>query len=285
MFCSVVIPVYNKEKYISNSIESILQQSFDDYEIIAVDDGSTDESIKVLSSYEDERIKIVRQKNAGPSVARNHGVREADGEWILFLDADDEFLPGAFEHFYNLATTQKGINCFVCNRYIEIGGEKKLIRFYPDGRIENPYRSWVFDRLHPCQGAIMLRKDVAEKYPYPENLRRWEDAAMFFEIMRNEHIYRSHKPVLIYHLGAATQSKKAKNIEEDFLGHLDVKGKSFWERMCLYRMYKEAVRLYPVEAYKLYGEKFADVWVRTIYECYTIAISTALKIKNLINRR
>lgn len=285
MFFSVVIPVYNKEKYISNSINSILQQSFGDYEVIAVDDGSTDDSIKVLSSYGDERIRIVSQKNAGPSAARNHGVRAAKGEWILFLDADDEFLPGAFEHFHNLSMTQKGINCFVCNRYTEMGGKKKLIKFYSDGEIANPYRLWVFDRLHPCQGAIMLRKDVARKYPYPENLRRWEDAAMIFEIMRNERFYRSHIPVAMYHLGSAELSKRAKCIDEDFLGHLDVNGKSFWERMCLYRMYKEAVRLYPVEAHQLYGDNFADVWVRAMYNSYTMAMSLAVKVRNLIKRR
>ena len=108
---------------------------------------------------------------------------------------------------------------------------------------------------------------------------------MIFEIMRNERFYRSHIPVAMYHLGSAELSKRAKCIDEDFLGHLDVNGKSFWERMCLYRMYNEAVKLYPDEAYRLYGDNFADVWVRAIYNCYITAITLAVKVKNLIKRR
>ncbi len=86
---SVVIPLYNKEKSVKNTIESVLNQTFQDFEVIVVNDGSTDNSLEVVKSFNDERIRIINQKNSGVSSARNRGIKEAKYEWIAFLDADD----------------------------------------------------------------------------------------------------------------------------------------------------------------------------------------------------
>ena len=88
-FFSVIIPLYNKEKYIENTIKSVLNQSFDDFEIIIVDDGSTDKSYQIASSFKNEKIKLLKQKNQGVSVARNFGVAHAASKYIALLDADD----------------------------------------------------------------------------------------------------------------------------------------------------------------------------------------------------
>jgi glycosyltransferase involved in cell wall biosynthesis len=90
---SVVIPLYNKEATIGRSIKSILQQSFQDCEIVLVDDGSTDNSKSVSTGFNDPRIALYSQANAGPGAARNAGVAHARGDFIAFLDADDEWLP------------------------------------------------------------------------------------------------------------------------------------------------------------------------------------------------
>jgi len=86
---SVVIPLYNKERSVKNTIESVLNQTFQDFEVIVVNDGSTDNSLEVVKSFNDERIRIINQKNSGVSSARNRGIKEAKYEWIAFLDADD----------------------------------------------------------------------------------------------------------------------------------------------------------------------------------------------------
>lgn len=91
-YFSVVIPLYNKEKYIEKTLESVLNQTFENFEIIVVDDGSTDASYEIVRSIKDARIRLIRQENGGPSKARNCGIREAKGEFIAFLDADDEWL-------------------------------------------------------------------------------------------------------------------------------------------------------------------------------------------------
>ncbi|MDO6811819.1 glycosyltransferase family 2 protein [Tenacibaculum soleae] len=95
---TIVIPAYNVEDYINNTIDSVLSQTYKDIEIIIINDGSTDNTISVISNYENHnQIKIINQKNKGVSAARNVGIKEATGDYIFFLDADDTIEPNLFE--------------------------------------------------------------------------------------------------------------------------------------------------------------------------------------------
>lgn len=90
---SVVIPLYNKEPYIAGALNSILNQTYQDFEVIVVDDGSTDGGMEIVKECQDPRIRLIQQENSGVSVARNQGIKAARSELIAFLDADDEWLP------------------------------------------------------------------------------------------------------------------------------------------------------------------------------------------------
>ena len=102
---SVIVPVYNAEKYLPQCVESLLRQTKKEFELIFVDDGSTDRSVEILEQYreKDDRIKILRQKNQYAGVARNNGMSVAKGEYLCFLDSDDHFKPEMLKTAYDNA--------------------------------------------------------------------------------------------------------------------------------------------------------------------------------------
>ena len=101
---SVILPVFNGEKYIAKAIESVLNQSFDDFELIIVNDGSTDNTSNIISQFTDSRIKIINQINQGPGAARNNAFKIIKGDYVMYLDADDWYHENALEIAYSEAT-------------------------------------------------------------------------------------------------------------------------------------------------------------------------------------
>lgn len=124
---SIIVPLYNKERYIAQTLESVLQQSDTDWECIVVDDGSTDRGPERVAAYEDERIRLIRQANAGPAAARNHGAREARGEWLLFLDADDELMSDNIEVGRNLLSRFPATNVYLYRHHCQYKSEPEPI--------------------------------------------------------------------------------------------------------------------------------------------------------------
>jgi glycosyltransferase involved in cell wall biosynthesis len=114
-FFSVIIPLYNKAPYTRRSLESVLAQSFGDFELIVIDDGSTDEGPLIVASYSDVRINLIRQENAGVSRARNRGIVEAKAEWLALLDADDEYYPNFLEKMHDAIVNHPEIGFVFCN--------------------------------------------------------------------------------------------------------------------------------------------------------------------------
>ncbi|MFI3241966.1 MAG: glycosyltransferase [Alphaproteobacteria bacterium] len=106
---SIIIPIYNVEKYLSRCLKSVIAQSFIDFEAICVNDGSQDNSEEIVKNYakKDKRIKIITQENLGLSMARNNGIKKAKGEYIYFLDSDDFIHPQLLEICYNYALKHK----------------------------------------------------------------------------------------------------------------------------------------------------------------------------------
>lgn len=124
-FFSIIIPLYNKEKFIENTIQSILDQTFQDFEIIVINDGSTDKSEEKLKQFDDPRIIYFSKKNEGASTARNYGIEKANSDFITFLDADDYWYPTFLETMF--AIISKVPNQKVFSAAIEFDTSKKII--------------------------------------------------------------------------------------------------------------------------------------------------------------
>lgn len=134
MKISVIIPVFNKEKYLDECLTSAINQTLNDIEIICVNDGSTDASQKILEQYsrKDSRIKILEQNNRGPGSARNEGLKIAEGEYIFFLDADDWIELDALEKLYdNAKENESELVLFNAIEHLPEGNFRKRI-YYPE---------------------------------------------------------------------------------------------------------------------------------------------------------
>ena len=112
MKISVVIPLYNKARYVVRAVNSVLSQSYNDFELIIVNDGSTDGGERLISDIKDPRLHLVNQSNAGVSAARNRGINEAAADHIAFLDADDEWKKGFLESMLNLHSKHPNAGLF-----------------------------------------------------------------------------------------------------------------------------------------------------------------------------
>lgn len=123
-FFSVIIPVHNKEKWVLRTIKSVLNQEFQDFELIIVDDASSDASLNVINSIDDVRIKIFKRKSSGPGgyAARNYGVSKSKANWLVFLDADDVMHSNHLNTFYKNINNNKYILVFINNYSKNING-------------------------------------------------------------------------------------------------------------------------------------------------------------------
>ena len=282
---SVIIPLYNKAKYICKSIDSVLKQSFDDFEIIVVDDGSTDESKSIVQNNygQLDTISIVSQANAGPAAARNTGVKCATGNWILFLDADDLLLPDALSIFNSLIKKNEGIDYIICNYYIQCNGKKSLFQILPiEGILKHPFfyefAGWMSDR----PGSAIYKRELVLRFPFNPKLRRYEDAECQYEMLNEVKVYQSKMPVMISNRDASEAASYRQDINEDFLGHLDFKGKTFWERMMLYKLALQAVDGYGVVAKNMYEQVLNKASYKIVLNIFSIIWIFERMVKNLM---
>ena len=163
---SVIVPVYNTEKYLHRCVDSLLQQDLKDIEIILVNDGSTDGSGAICDDYAriDGRVKVIKQDNGGLSAARNTGIAVANGKYIVFVDSDDWVDHDIFASDAALMETEQDIDICVSS----------VMRDYPDGYVEN-----FFEPMKEC---YMARDEAIEEMMYGKHFR-WE---MVGKIYRHE---------------------------------------------------------------------------------------------------
>lgn len=253
MLISVVIPLYNKEPIIEKSLRSVLSQDCDDFEVVVVNDGSTDKSVEIVKSINDSRVTLIEQENGGPSKARNTGVRHAKGDWILLLDADDVLLDGALKKYVGLINEVARKALIVSPYYKDNGVERVLYCKYKRRRVRNPYKEVFMGTLFVRTGAFVCPKSVLEEYMFNESLWRYEDFEVWFRLFRNVEIITDSSPVLVENSQFVLSSSPRRRIEEDFIGHLNFNKKPFWERMCLYKLFLYERLNYSRQTKKLYS--------------------------------
>lgn len=204
---SVVIPLYNKGRYIERALSSVLAQTHQPLEIIVVDDGSTDNGHEKVLNFNNPKIILIRQENKGPGAARNAGLAVATGKYVSFLDADDEWLPFFLNTGLNLIKDKGADISAVWTGYIRRPDNVRLGSFMdipqtfeirPDTDVRNVLK--VIDFICTCT-AIMQTEKVKQYGGFFDRYRclRGEDRYLFLKLLFNERIGIITEPCAIYH--------------------------------------------------------------------------------------
>lgn len=242
---SIIVPVYNEEKHINRCIDSVLNQTYSDFELLLINDGSTDKSGVICDQYvlKDSRINVFHLENGGVSKARNFGISKSIGEWVMFLDSDDYLINDALEVLINQSyKTKTLITCG--NLYLENIERKVFCTGVRSGIVSNNFRAWYFQSICLCAGATLYHRSIINENMYDESLSRYEDASCIFDILRKYKLSYTNKCVMVYSIDDRGLSGKCKDRNKDYIFHLNFNNKSFWEKMVLGTMLNEGLSLY-----------------------------------------
>ena len=179
---SVIIPAYNQARYVSQSIESVLKQTFPEFELIVVDDGSTDETPQIIASIQDPRMRVIRQPNAGLSAARNTGLRASSSPLVTFLDADDYFLPDKLKVLNEFLEDHPEIG-LVAGHPIYINDAGDIVSRPPMSQTRLGLPELLFENPI-CVSGILLRRVWLERVGvFDETLRACEDWDLWLRLL------------------------------------------------------------------------------------------------------
>ena len=180
-YFSVVIPVYNTEAWIEKTLKAVLGQTFSDFEIILVDDGSTDNSVSIADSFHTQKLKIIKQCNSGVSVARNAGIAEAKGKYIAFLDADDYWFDDHLAEAKNFFDTFDNYPWYSSTPIIREEKDqlnninRKATKYYFINFVSSGAK-------YTHSSSVIIRNDIAKQHPFPVGITNFEDVITFMQI-------------------------------------------------------------------------------------------------------
>lgn len=221
---SVIMPCFNAEKYLAEAIESVLEQTFKDIELIIVDDGSTDGSAAVLGRYS-SRIKLLRQENRGPMYARNRGIAEASGEFVAFLDADDFWRKDCLELLYKSLTNCDAAIAYCGWQNLGPGDYVGPLYLPPDYESDDKIKSFLSTCPWPIHAALSRRSAIIDAGGFSTHHAACEDYDLWLRIGAVNRIVLVPEVLAFYrHHSAAQVSRKRwlaahsiLNIKKDFL--------------------------------------------------------------------
>lgn len=204
---SVIVPTYNRAGTLARAIRSVLQQTHADFEVIVVDDGSTDETAEVVAGFSDARVRYLYQDNRGAAAARNAGIRAARAALIAFQDSDDEWLAdkldAQLEAFHQHATSP----ALICGGYLALSERRQDAQYWgPDARMQRG--DWQADNLYDfcfiTPTWLAPRQILIDAGLFDEQMPNLEDWEMAFRLYRHGPMIALDRPLLVKHGGSAS---------------------------------------------------------------------------------
>lgn len=205
---SVIIPTYNRSHCLSKSVISVIKQNFTNWELIIVDDGSSDNTKDVIGGFDDLRIRYFWQNNRGRSAARNVGYSLAKGEWVCYLDSDDELLENHLEAFYEEIGNNSKFKAFrtglIC---INPNGKKIRTKFAKD---KSMFNSYPFDHIV----VFAFHRSIMDKYKFDERFSFMEDMHFLLRCNCDFPFYQIEKWTYLYHIDPYKTSRLSHDFDQ-----------------------------------------------------------------------
>lgn len=274
---SVIIPLYNKELSITNTVQSVLDQTYQNFEIVIINDGSTDSSIKAVEAINDNRIRLIHQENQGVSAARNRGIKEAKYEWIAFLDGDDLWEPNHLEEVTKMMEIYPDEKVFVTSFvYSDNRPMFKHPRQTPIFKIENYFKEAIKESLM-WTSIVVVNKECFDKVGvFNETLNRGEDLDLWARLAREYAIIKSSIVTAIYRIEAENRSSASFNIERSRIFNYEFKKSESAEETYYYKnQIVNSLRVFLVQ------KKFNHFVKLYLKHRKHISLASILKVKAL----
>lgn len=243
MKISVIIPVYNKAEYIGGCLEGLLQQDFDDFEVICVCDGSTDNSAEICDEWaaKDQRIRTIHKENGGVTAARRRGVEEAQGQYLMFVDADDKLLPGALKTMYQ-AIEQSHADEVIATFTTHEGVPSPVV--YQGFTPVEPLIKAIMtskNRFPVLWGIIFRRELLCDVLNIPREIIEGEDKLMQVKILiKRPKVFFIPQPVYCYTLGLPNSRRhtleREKLYDQLLLETLGQRAEEFTDALTLHKL-------------------------------------------------
>lgn len=245
---SVVIPLYNKGFIISETLESVLAQTFTDFEVVIVNDGSTDNSFEIVSQYTDNRIRLYNQENKGVSKTRNAGIEYSKSDLIAFLDADDYWHPNHLEELYQLYIDFPNCGLYASRYFMKISKENTIKTTYIQAVSDN-FRGILPDYFLASMqyrvgltSAVAIPKEMIQgNFLFNPELNGQEDLELFTKIAIQKLVAITNKYTVEYNFAIENQLSKIQFIQKkiikfDQFSADENKNKSLKKFLDLYRL-------------------------------------------------
>jgi glycosyltransferase involved in cell wall biosynthesis len=197
-FFSVIIPTYNRAHSIAKSIESVIRQNFMLWELIIIDDGSKDNTEAVVKQFNDERVKYHYQQNTERSQARNHGIKMALGQYICFLDSDDEYCHHHLNSFYNYIEKLNFPEAMIFSNPIVINNHKEILEKVANFDEKNTLAYILKNSIIPDR--VCIHKSVFQEYKFNPKIHIGEDTILWAQITNRYSMYHLEEYTVKYHV-------------------------------------------------------------------------------------
>lgn len=245
---SVVIPLYNKEKFIKQTLESVLNQTFADFEVLVINDGSTDKSWKIVSDFKDYRIRLYNQENSGVSKTRNTGIANAYGDLIVFLDADDYWYPNHLKEIHELYLDFPECGIYASRYFMKISEKHRIQTTYKPavlddfrGVLPDYFAASMHFRVGLTSAIAIPKKVFQNKYLFNPELNGHEDLELFTKIAIEKDVAVSNSFTVQYNFAVENQLSKIQFIQKkiirfDEFERFEKKNSSLKKFLDLYRL-------------------------------------------------